>query len=74
MTCKKDQVHWKISEEGLLEIYFMLVTNDTEDIFCHTCNKYRTQTDCFQSEKDGLIKIRNTSQKQVNQLEPNIEY
>lgn len=73
MTCKKDQVHWKISGEGLLEIYFILVTNDTEDIFFQTCNKYRTQTDCFQSEKNEPIKIRNTLQKQVNQWEPNIE-
>lgn len=36
-------------------------------------NTELNQTDRFQTEKDELIKIKNTLRKQLNQLQPNIK-
>ena len=64
----------KTIEEGLLEINFMQITLDIYwKHILSVINIELNQTDRFQTEKDELIKIKNTLRKQLNQLQPNIK-
>ena len=46
---------FETSEEGALEIDFMLVTNDIERPFYQVCTNYKTQLDLLLTEKDKVI-------------------
>ena len=48
--------------------------NDIENTFCQSCTKYKSQSDCFQTEKHELSKIQNTLRKQTNKLQLDIEH
>ena len=48
------------SEEGSLEIDFMLVANGIESTFYQSCTKCRTEVDCSVTEKYDLITTKNT--------------